>query len=813
MAESTTQKFIDTLITFIWNAEDQESITNAMVAQVFDFLNKGFKDLQTKSIAIDTEISECQAADIALQKTISALELTVQEISKTAKDAEIAADTNRQSIDLILGNNASQAIENLQEIIIFLEGLKDDERLAELLMNMSSRIDNISDKVTEHLTGHRDGTFGDIETFFQDAENVVTDVQLKRKDDGSLDIDIYKGSVGSRLSDPALDESIALPEATLHESGLMSKEDKRELRDVRSGISHLNTKVDNIPLYRLDSLDCSVLDRAHKDNSLRPSVQEMEDDGWRIIFDRRMDDENRRFVAFREDADGPGTYTDHFEGEEKYNSDGIARKDVFFLYGGNIYHVDYNCELVRMVDETEMRESIMAQDAEMQERFVGVWDELEEIRAFMAATATDEVQSLLAELGYEQADIDEYITANINVGAGITLDELRDSVERWRVRDTLQKPITMPVVPKFKTTWIGDADTPAKFLDCLDSCKYLPVLDPKSYDPGEHWFNDKSLLAEVRYIGGIEQTGGTALELDLSGLPELRGVGRIVGNIKAVTFSDDTKLKYVKNIVSGTQRFYNGVYYAMFNEVQNLRDITGVQISDLSNMKDFLGGKPETQGKRTPVSLPVCINEFSPPRITGIDWENAFVNRYLEGETLNIPYNNRNVFSCCNLKDCDISILMDDRNFSPFLLTYSVGGSTKVRVKEFKLPTSTLFSYSAYSPHGAESIGEWDAVLEGCNYIVEAFTKTRDSRARIFPFEAGYVQSLNRIPLKTLLPYTDNPDLPNEKFYQAIQSWADRVTLGYETVEVTMESTLYDKLPEDFITEYFTNKGYTLIIV
>ena len=47
----TTQQFIDNLITVIWNAEDPESVTNEMVARVFDFLNKGYKDLLTNNSA------------------------------------------------------------------------------------------------------------------------------------------------------------------------------------------------------------------------------------------------------------------------------------------------------------------------------------------------------------------------------------------------------------------------------------------------------------------------------------------------------------------------------------------------------------------------------------------------------------------------------------------------------------------------------------------------------------------------------------------------------------------------------------------
>ena len=78
----TTQQFIDNLITVIWNAEDPESVTNEMVARVFDFLNKGYKDLLTNNSAVATEKAERQAADAALQRTIDTLNLALQTVTK-----------------------------------------------------------------------------------------------------------------------------------------------------------------------------------------------------------------------------------------------------------------------------------------------------------------------------------------------------------------------------------------------------------------------------------------------------------------------------------------------------------------------------------------------------------------------------------------------------------------------------------------------------------------------------------------------------------------------------------------------------------
>ena len=136
----TTQQFIDNLITVIWNAEDPESVTNEMVARVFDFLNKGYKDLLTNNSAVATEKAERQAADAALQRTIDTLKLALQTVTRKASDAQTAAATNRTAINNLLGKNASTAIENFNEIITFLNGVKDSDTLVALLSAIDERI-------------------------------------------------------------------------------------------------------------------------------------------------------------------------------------------------------------------------------------------------------------------------------------------------------------------------------------------------------------------------------------------------------------------------------------------------------------------------------------------------------------------------------------------------------------------------------------------------------------------------------------------------------------------------------------------------
>lgn len=161
MAEVTNQQqtFIDNLISFISNAEDPESVTNVMVANVFDYLNKGYKDLLTNNQAVAQEKAERQAADQALQRTIDTLQLALQTVKKSAEDANAAAATNKQSIDLILGKNASAAIENFNEILNFLKGVKDSDSLVNLFDEIRERLNGLDGELENKdslIEGHED---------------------------------------------------------------------------------------------------------------------------------------------------------------------------------------------------------------------------------------------------------------------------------------------------------------------------------------------------------------------------------------------------------------------------------------------------------------------------------------------------------------------------------------------------------------------------------------------------------------------------------------------------------------------------------
>ena len=113
-----TQEYIDDLIIVIETAEDAESVTNQMVAAVLDFLNVNLKKVSQGEEVLEEEAARI-AADAVLQKAIDAVSLR---------------------IDRLVGNNASQAIDNFNEILDFLDGLKDSDSLAALLADINARI-------------------------------------------------------------------------------------------------------------------------------------------------------------------------------------------------------------------------------------------------------------------------------------------------------------------------------------------------------------------------------------------------------------------------------------------------------------------------------------------------------------------------------------------------------------------------------------------------------------------------------------------------------------------------------------------------
>lgn len=67
----------------------------------------------------------------------------------------------------------------------------------------------------------------------------------------------------------------------------------------------------------------------------------------------------------------------------------------------------------------------------MRDDYIGVWDELNNVKEILAAVQSGELANLLSQLGYDEQDIDSFVEANLHLELGITLEDVRQSVDKW----------------------------------------------------------------------------------------------------------------------------------------------------------------------------------------------------------------------------------------------------------------------------------------------------------------------------------------------------------------------------------------------
>ena len=157
MATDTAQ-FIDNLVQIIATAEEAESVTNEQVARVFVFLCARVKELQgvmDNAPSVSDETTNRIAADHKLENLIT------EKVSKETTD-RISADNKIKSdlqdlelklqlvdnalsrrIETLLSDNATEAIDNFNEIKNFLANFKDSDSLAAMLGELRQSITNI----------------------------------------------------------------------------------------------------------------------------------------------------------------------------------------------------------------------------------------------------------------------------------------------------------------------------------------------------------------------------------------------------------------------------------------------------------------------------------------------------------------------------------------------------------------------------------------------------------------------------------------------------------------------------------------------
>ena len=95
---ATTQQHIDELITTIFYATQDRSVTNVMVGRVLDWLNKRAGQLQSE---IESGRRECVKEYEEINRAIASIRETLKGVSTVANSAYGRADTNARSIGQI----------------------------------------------------------------------------------------------------------------------------------------------------------------------------------------------------------------------------------------------------------------------------------------------------------------------------------------------------------------------------------------------------------------------------------------------------------------------------------------------------------------------------------------------------------------------------------------------------------------------------------------------------------------------------------------------------------------------------------------
>lgn len=174
--EENSQKATENLIKAILNAEASGSVTPQMVANVLDYLFKTLKtNNETATSSITTERNDRISADGDLSTSIGNLQRSLSILATSLITAQQGIDANKSSINTLLGKNASDAIESFNEVIDFLEGVKDDETLVAKLNALNQADSGINTNLTALLN--------DFQGYVQSNNAAVEAAKVKLFDD------------------------------------------------------------------------------------------------------------------------------------------------------------------------------------------------------------------------------------------------------------------------------------------------------------------------------------------------------------------------------------------------------------------------------------------------------------------------------------------------------------------------------------------------------------------------------------------------------------------------------------------------------
>lgn len=386
-------------------------------------------------------------------------------------------------------------------------------------------------------------------------------------------------------------------------------------------------------------------------------------------------------------------YLTEWPGSEVYNDEyGKARKDKVFRCGGSLYGKDPTETLERFCTEYSVNKAI----DEVQSCVDGLSMTVSAQSSLLAALARGELVTLLERLGYDQDDIDEFMFANVQLNAGITVDEVRMSAERFELfkEDKIEVPFECPVVPRYweppqdegnddeATELLYDKDANgAWFLSCFkqDKVKYIPRC--KGDDP--MWFRQSgtTLLGvslgmrypQLRYVGGIELDvpQSSLIQGQESLLKSSIGLG---SGTRPNRLTETVDFSNAYNLL-GFGAWVNASANIKFNNCFNLRHIGHVMVDDATemfngsiSMYDFRGLDITASPRKLTRLCPVDPDEgvphetMLPESLKYIEdddeWQGAFNGHRFKDTELNVP--DGSGMDEATFEDCTVTIREED---------------------------------------------------------------------------------------------------------------------------------------------------------
>lgn len=148
---SDTKSFIEDLIFQIETTEVAGSVTNEMVARIFTYLMDEIGEV-SGSTAVEDEAHDRAAADAVLQKNIDNLSTSLRaEISSVNASLGTSVLNLSNRLDNVLSVSKSDYIDTLNEVLNFLDGVKQSDTLLNKLAELKTAINDIEDNLGTSL--------------------------------------------------------------------------------------------------------------------------------------------------------------------------------------------------------------------------------------------------------------------------------------------------------------------------------------------------------------------------------------------------------------------------------------------------------------------------------------------------------------------------------------------------------------------------------------------------------------------------------------------------------------------------------------